>query len=135
MINIALAFNIFLVLVALGVPLTVQTYNFLNSHFHQSYLYQGSQNIKTVTSRTYASFYLLNNSFIPLDLVVIIDTAKIIYTFWVECDVSIYGVSVRNMSLHEDLAQVEYLFCDKTGTLTQNELRFRGLCLRGHSIV
>jgi P-type E1-E2 ATPase len=123
------------VLVALGVPLTVQTYNFLNSHFHQSYLYQDSLSISTVTARTYASFYLLNNSFIPLDLVVMIDTAKIIYTFWVECDVSIYGVSVRNMSLHEDLAQVEYLFCDKTGTLTQNELRFRGLCLRGQSIV
>ena len=134
-INIALAFNIFLVLVALGVPLTFQTYNFLKSHFHQSYLYQDSLSIKTVTARTYASFYLLNNSFIPLDLVVMIDTAKIIYTFWVECDVSIYGVSVRNMSLHEDLAQVEYLFCDKTGTLTQNELRFRGLCLRGQSIV
>jgi len=63
------------------------------------------------------------------------DSAKIIYSFYVECDVSIYGVSVRNMSLHEDLAQVEYLFCDKTGTLTQNELRFRGLCIRGQPIV
>jgi len=28
-INLALAFNIFLVLVALGVPLTIQAYNFL----------------------------------------------------------------------------------------------------------
>lgn len=27
------------------------------------------------------------------------------------------------------------MFCDKTGTLTQNELRFRGLCLKGQSIV
>ena len=39
-INLVLAFNIFLVLVALGVPLTVQAYNFLKSHIHQSYLYQ-----------------------------------------------------------------------------------------------
>ena len=29
-----------------------------------------------------------------------------------------YGAVVKNMSLHEDLAQVSYLFCDKTGTLT-----------------
>lgn len=57
-----------------------------------------------MTGLAYASFYLLNNSFIPLDLVVLIDTAKILYTFWVECDASIYGISVRNMSLHEDLA-------------------------------
>lgn len=78
----------------------------------------------------YASFYLLNNSFIPLDLVVLIDMAKILYTVYLESDMSTFGLQVKNMSLHEDLAQVEYLFCDKTGTLTQNELRFRGLCLR-----
>ena len=83
----------------------------------------------------YASFYLLNNSFIPLDLVVLIDMAKILYTVYLESDVSTYGLQVKNMSLHEDLAQVEYLFCDKTGTLTQNELRFRGLCLRDGNIV
>ena len=27
----------------------------------------------------------------------------------------------------EDLARVNHVFCDKTGTLTKNELRFRGL--------
>lgn len=38
-INIALAFNIFLLLVMLGVPLTIQTYNFLTKNHKMSYLY------------------------------------------------------------------------------------------------
>ncbi len=74
--------------------------------------------VASQAAKAYASFYLLNNSFIPLDLVVLIDLAKILYSLWLESDVSVYGLQVKNMSLHEDLAQVEYLFCDKTGTLT-----------------
>ena len=35
------------------------------------------------------------------------------------------GVVVKNFSLHEDLAQIDFIFCDKTGTLTQNELIFK----------
>ena len=31
---------------------------------------------------------------------------------------------VNNMNVHEDLADISYVFCDKTGTLTQNELVF-----------
>ena len=117
-INITLAWNIFIMIIVLGIPLTVQCYNFIKSHINQLYIFEKSPSVSAMTSQNYASFYLLNNSYIPLDLVILIDTAKMIYTGWVESDVSIYGISVRNMSLHEDLSHVEYLFCDKTGTLT-----------------
>ena len=38
------------------------------------------------------------------------------------------GASVRTVGALEDLVKVNNIFCDKTGTLTQNELIFKGLC-------
>jgi phospholipid-translocating ATPase len=67
--------------------------------------------------------------------VVLIDLAKLWYTFWIEVDANLWGIKVQSFSLHDDLAQIDYLFCDKTGTLTQNELRFRGVCLRDGAIL
>ena len=34
---------------------------------------------------------------------------------------------VRNMNMIEEMAEIEYVFCDKTGTLTQNELLFKAI--------
>ena len=36
------------------------------------------------------------------------------------------------MQLPEQLAQIDHIFSDKTGTLTKNELVFRGLSVGGH---
>lgn len=36
---------------------------------------------------------------------------------------------VRNSTIPEELGRVEYLMTDKTGTLTQNEMVFKKLCL------
>lgn len=37
------------------------------------------------------------------------------------------GFEAHTLNLHEDMAAVEYIFADKTGTLTQNELIFQQL--------
>lgn len=38
---------------------------------------------------------------------------------------------VQNYNMHEDLGKVDYLFCDKTGTLTKNELVFNKWATNG----
>ena len=39
------------------------------------------------------------------------------------------GTDVKNMSIIEDLGQLHYIFTDKTGTLTCNEMEFRSMCI------
>ena len=37
----------------------------------------------------------------------------------------------NNSNINEDLGQIEYLFSDKTGTLTENEMIFKQLSIDG----
>ena len=37
----------------------------------------------------------------------------------------------RNTDLNEDLGKIEYVFSDKTGTLTSNEMQLRAIAIKG----
>ena len=78
--------------------------------------------------KAFGSFFLINNSFIPIDLAVGLEMGKAMYVYFIQVDeqMTVYdsdkkdlvACSVKNFNLHEDLAQLDYMFCDKTGTLT-----------------
>lgn len=76
----------------------------------------------------YARCYLLTSVMIPISLKVTLDICKYIYATWIRNDFQMYDekthtrVHVNNTSVIEDLGAIEYIFTDKTGTLTQNEM-------------
>jgi magnesium-transporting ATPase (P-type) len=88
------------------------------------------------------SYYLLFNQLIPLTIVVILEMSKVNYTTLIEGDADMVledhfikntrGCSVQNLSIIEELGQVNYIFSDKTGTLTNNVLSFRELSTPGN---
>lgn len=64
---------------------------------------------------------------------------KIHYTILMESDIQLYNEEagnrflVQNLSMHEEIGQIQYLFCDKTGTLTKNQLVFRHMSVPGQA--
>ncbi len=73
-------------------------------------------------------FLLLLSSIIPISLRVNLDFAKIIYSYKISNDDNIQGTIARNSTMPEELGRIQYLFTDKTGTLTQNEMIFKQIC-------
>lgn len=89
--------------------------------------------------KVFFSFFLVLNAFVPLNLAVMLELSKLWYTSFMESDGTILQpdfetkqikhLECHSISLHEELGLVEYIFCDKTGTLTRNELLFKELAL------
>ncbi|XP_069676428.1 phospholipid-transporting ATPase IF-like isoform X2 [Periplaneta americana] len=83
------------------------------------------------------SFVILYNYIIPISLYVTIEAQKFIGSLFFAWDRELYcektdQPAVCNTSdLNEELGQVEYLFTDKTGTLTENTMWFRRCSIAG----
>ncbi|KAH8065944.1 phospholipid-translocating ATPase [Aureococcus anophagefferens] len=83
------------------------------------------------------TFFIIYNNFIPLSLYVTIEMINLCQAFYVDRDLEMYDEAsdtpalARTSNMNADLGMIAHVFSDKTGTLTQNIMTFKGCAVGG----
>uniref|UniRef100_A0A2K6GJU8 ATPase phospholipid transporting 8B3 n=1 Tax=Propithecus coquereli TaxID=379532 RepID=A0A2K6GJU8_PROCO len=131
---------IFLLLVVMSTALAMSfglwMREFKDRHHYLWILYQGGVALESFF--IFWAFLILLSAMVPLAMFIMAEFIYLGNSIFINWDQEMYyapldvPAKARSTSLNDQLGQVEYIFSDKTGTLTQNILTFKKCCIDGH---
>ncbi|EST05026.1 P-type ATPase, A domain protein [Kalmanozyma brasiliensis GHG001] len=87
----------------------------------------------------FGSCLVVFQNIVPISLYISIEIVKTIQAFFIYQDIEMYYAPLdypcvpKTWNISDDLGQIEYIFSDKTGTLTQNVMEFKKCSINGVS--
>ncbi|NXB64205.1 AT8B3 ATPase, partial [Struthidea cinerea] len=131
---------IFLVLLVTSLGLAVASgfwaRTFQEKHGYLAALYRHT----TPAQQAFLNFWgftILLSIIIPMSMYITLEFIYLVNSCFINWDLEMYygakdiPAEARSTSLNDQLGQIEYIFSDKTGTLTQNIMSFKKCCVNG----
>jgi len=96
-----------------------------------------SDNIYLDSLIVFVSSLIVFQNIVPVSLYITVEIVKTIQAYFIFQDIEMYYAPYdtscvpKTWNISDDLGQIEYVFSDKTGTLTQNIMEFKKCSIKG----